>query len=87
MKNGITDVRDFATGSLGIPDGRMVLRSTSRNIYEHISFLSLDSSPVFAVFAISGDSFINLGLDSLFHGYCSPVFGYKMPELQITLDV
>ena len=57
MKNGITDVRDFATGSLGIPDGRMVLRSSSRNIYEHISFLSLDSSPVFAVFAISGKMF------------------------------
>lgn len=52
--NGITDVRDLATRSMGFTDGRLVLRPTSRDIHKHFSFLFMDSSALPTVFLISG---------------------------------
>lgn len=68
--NGIADVRDLATRSMGFTDGRLVLRPTSRDIHKHFSFLFMDSSALPTVFLISGKM---CDFDS-FHAHCLEIF-------------
>ena len=65
MKNGIANVRDLAAGSLGVLDRRLVLRSSSGNLYQHISFLLVDSSTLLAIFPVSGKIHCDLSFSRL----------------------
>ena len=57
LQDGITNVRNLATGRLGVVNRRMVFRSTPRNFHKHVSFLFVDSSSLLAIFLVFGKIF------------------------------